>query len=62
MTGIYDIRTEDGLFCKCEHTADGDIRLIGKTTSISLNELQKKAINPALANKDRGKRKCKKPA
>lgn len=52
----YDILTEGGLFCKCRHTEDGDIRLIGKNTDISLMELQQKALNPALAKKDRGKR------
>lgn len=54
----YEIISDNsgGLFCKCEHLEDGSIRLIGKNTSISLYELQQKALNPMQAKKNRGKR------
>lgn len=54
----YDIISDNSgsLFCKCEHLEDGSIRLIGKNTSISLNELQIKALDPRQAKKTRGKR------
>lgn len=39
MIDTYDIMTDDGLFCKCQHTDNGEIKLIGKNTVISLLEL-----------------------
>lgn len=42
----YDIRTADGkLFCKCTNE-DGDIRLIGKCCSMTLQELLQKIYVP----------------
>lgn len=54
----YEIISDNngGLFCKCVHLPDGNICLIGKNTSISLNELQQKALDPRQAKKGRGKR------
>jgi len=52
----YEIISDEGLFCKCEHLADGRVRLIGKNASIMLDELQKKALNPVYAQKFREKR------
>lgn len=35
----YEIRTADGkLFCKCQNN-DGDVRLVGKNCSMSMQEL-----------------------
>lgn len=42
----YDIRTADGkLFCKCQND-DGDVRLVGKNCSMSMQELILKVHDP----------------
>ena len=42
----YDIRTADGkLFCKCQNN-DGDVRLVGKNCSMSMQELILKVHDP----------------
>lgn len=56
-TEEYEILDENGkLFCKCRHDEQGNIQMIGKNTSMTLQELQQKAIDPSLSKRMRGKR------
>lgn len=53
----YEIRNENGdLFCKCRHDSAGNIKMLVKGTSISLQDLQAKALNPTLSQTHRAKR------
>lgn len=52
----YEIRTEDGkLFCRCQNN-NGDVWLVGKNCSMSIQELVLKASNPQIAQQHRYKR------
>ena len=54
----YEIRNENGeLFCKCRRDSDGGIRMIVKGTSITLQDLQAKALNPAFTQSCRAKKR-----
>ena len=51
----YEIRTADGkLFCKCLNN-DGEVRLVGKNCSMSMQEFVLKVHDPAY--RSRGKRR-----
>ncbi len=50
---------DDKLFCKCLHDEDGNIRLVGKNTSVTLIELQKKATNPSFQRSRRWKERLR---
>ena len=53
----YEIRNEKGeLFCKCRRDSAGNIRMLVKGTSISLQELQEKALNPTSVKTYRAKK------
>ncbi len=53
----YEIRNENGeLFCKCRHDSAGNINMLVKGTSISLQELQAKALNPVVTQTSRAKK------
>ncbi len=54
----YEIRNENGeLFCKCTRDSGGSIKMTVKGTSITLQELQVKALNPAIAKSCRAKKR-----
>ena len=50
------VDSSDKLFCKCMRTEDGVVQLIGKNTTITLDELQEQIYNPKAHRSKRGKR------
>lgn len=57
----YPILTEDGkMMCMCENDGMGNVQIVSKNGSMSLQEFQAKALNPSLAMKSRGKRNSRK--
>lgn len=48
------------MMCMCENDGMGNVQIVSKNGSMSLQEFQAKALNPSLAMKSRGKRNSRK--
>lgn len=53
---FYIIGDEGKKFCKCVQDSNGDVMLETKTSSISLFDLERKALSVSVQRKNRGKR------